>query len=342
MRLRAGLPVLWRGPTEVQVGTDPRWAVALTDLSPSAARALTGLPGGATERELRVALAAEAVPTDEADAVVAHLATARLLLPGPRASGGTAARTALRPADLRTWSLLDADGDAGPLAERRARARVRVDGLGPLGATLAAVLAAAGIGTLELADDRPVTAAEVGFGSLHSGDVGRPRSAGVARAVREVRPGVRTAAPGDVPADLVVLVEHAVADPVGYDGLLAAELAHLSVVLREASVLVGPLVLPGRTACLRCADLHRTDREPLWPRLAAQLAGDQGTRAAAEETTLAVVGAALAAAQVLSHVDGRPCAVHDASLEVELPAALPRTTAWAPHPRCRCGAHVGR
>ena len=34
MRLRAGLRVLRRTATEVQVGTDPRWAVRLPDLTP--------------------------------------------------------------------------------------------------------------------------------------------------------------------------------------------------------------------------------------------------------------------------------------------------------------------
>ena len=37
VRLRAGLPVLWHGPAQVRIGTDPRWAVVLDDLSPSAA-----------------------------------------------------------------------------------------------------------------------------------------------------------------------------------------------------------------------------------------------------------------------------------------------------------------
>src|SRR5690606_22637593 len=55
LRLRPGLTVLWRSPTHVQIGTDPRWAVTLTDLSPSAARALRSLPSGADVRALRAA-----------------------------------------------------------------------------------------------------------------------------------------------------------------------------------------------------------------------------------------------------------------------------------------------
>lgn len=338
MRLRAGLTMLWRGPTEVQVGTDPRWAVALTDLSPSAARALSDAPAGAAERDLRAALATEDVDGEEVDAVLAHLRAARLLVHEHR----PAARPTMSAADQQTWALLEADGDPATVARRRGAARVRVEGLGRLGATLAATLATAGIGMLELGDPAAVTSQEVGFGGLTSRDVGTPRPAAVGRAARDAGPLVRTGTAGTGPVDLVVVVESAAADPVRYDALLAAGQPHLSVVLREASVLVGPLVLPGRTACLRCVDLHRTDRDPTWPLLAARLASGGAGRERGEETLLAVTGAALCAAQVLAHVDGRPAAVHDAALEVALPAALPARAAWAPHRLCRCGAVVGR
>jgi nicotinamidase-related amidase len=41
--------------------------------------------------------------------------------------------------------------------------------------------------------------------------------------------------------------------------------------VRDGTGLVGPLVIPGVTSCLRCADLHRSDRDAAWPALAAQL-----------------------------------------------------------------------
>ncbi|MGJ0223707.1 hypothetical protein ACQUZK_09930, partial [Streptococcus pyogenes] len=86
-------------------------------------------------------------------------------------------------------------------------------------------------------------------------------------------------------------------------------------------VLVGPLVRPGVTACLRCLDLERSGRDPCWPTLAAQLTR---TTPVAEETTLAATSSALAAAQALAHLDGRPVAVEDAALVVALPDAVPR------------------
>ena len=50
--------------------------------------------------------------------------------------------------------------------------------------------------------------------------------------------------------------------------------AHLLLSLRDGVPVVGPLVRATGTPCLNCLDLHRRDRDPGWPELAAQLAGE--------------------------------------------------------------------
>lgn len=40
---------------------------------------------------------------------------------------------------------------------------------------------------------------------------------------------------------------------------------HVHLGLADSSAVVGPLVVPGATSCLRCAHLHRRDRDPQWP-----------------------------------------------------------------------------
>lgn len=326
MRLRSGLELLWRSPTQVQLGTDPRWAATLTDLSPSLTRALRGLAPGTPIRTLRDDLAHQDVPPAEVDTLVEHLRAARLVVDGPPCDGS---------ADAVAWSLLSADGDGAAVLARRARATVRFSGLGRLGTGLASIVAAAGVGVVELDDARRVGPQDIGAGGLTARDIGARRAAAAARVVHDAAPGVRTAAPGRRAVDLVVLVEHGVADPVRYRTLVDDDIAHLSVVVREASVLVGPLVVPGRTACLRCADLHRADRDPAWAVLAAQLAGS-GRGPSGEETSMAAVAAALAAAQVLAHLDGRPGAVLDASLEIRLPDLVPGRVSRPVHPDCGC------
>ena len=329
VRLRPGVRVLWRGPTTVQLGTDERWAVALTDLEPAAVRALHALPPAAEVRVVADRLAREGVPEDDAAAVLRHLRAAGLLVPTPPSP---------EPGpDATAWALLAADGDGAAHATRRGAALVRVVGLGRVGAVVATTLAAAGVGALELEDDARVGRHDVGLGGLGAGDLGLLRTAAVERAVRDAAPGVRLPRRGRRAPDLVVLVETDVADPLRYRPLLADDVPHLSVVVREASVLVGPLVVPGRTACLRCVDLHRADADPGWPALAAQLAlprpDDRGV-----ETLLAAAAGALAAAQAVAHLDGRRAAAHDGALELRLPDVVPRSLTWPPHPRCGCVA----
>jgi bacteriocin biosynthesis cyclodehydratase domain-containing protein len=141
--------------------------------------------------------------------------------------------------------------------------------------------------------------------------------------------------------DLVVLVEPDAADALGALDLLDAAVPHLSVVIREATIVVGPLVIPGRACCLRCLDLHRGDRDPVWPRLLAQLLSRRrtGDSETVEETASAQLAACLAALQVLGHLDGfhRPASL-GATLEVELPDGLVSRRPWPAHPRCDCGA----
>jgi len=47
--------------------------------------------------------------------------------------------------------------------------------------------------------------------------------------------------------------------------------AHLSVAVTGRVASIGPLVVPGRTPCLRCAFLGRVDRDEHWPRIASQI-----------------------------------------------------------------------
>ena len=327
VRLRARLPVLWLGPTRVRFGTDPRWSVALHDLSPAATRALLEIPQGADERVLRAALRRQDVAAEEADAVVGHLRAAALLVAAPTPESPDAA----------AWALLAAGGDAA--IRTRSTARVRLTGLGRLGVGLATTLGAAGIGHLELDDEQPVGRVDICAG-LTVRDIGTPRATALARALHDAAPGLRTPPPRSGPVDLVVLTEHWVADPIRHQPLMADGVPHLSIVLREASILVGPLVRPGRSPCLRCTDLHRAELDPSWPRVAAQLAVARSR--CPEETASAAVAGAFAAAEVLAFVDGRPGLLDGAVLEVRLPDLLPRVWHLDPHPECGCcGLPVG-
>lgn len=249
--------------------------------------------------------------------------------------------------DRASLALLAADrGGAAALPDdqldRRRAAAVVVHGAGRVGTPLAALLAAAGVGHVHVVDRGPVRPADVAPSGLTVADLHRSRGGAAADAVRRGAPEVQTAQLGAhrMP-DLVVIAS---AGPVDSDltaALGGAGVPHLVAGVRETTAVVGPLVLPGRTSCLRCADLHRSDRDPAWPLLAAQLSG-QRVRAAAEpcDVGLAALAAALAALQCLGHLDGEAVDSRGGTLELALPGCRVRRRTWPPHRRCGCGAWV--
>ncbi|WP_051198461.1 hypothetical protein [Gordonia shandongensis] len=106
---------------------------------------------------------------------------------------------------------------------------------------------------------------------------------------------------------LLVVTDQPVADPAIWAPLMAAGAPHLSVHVCEGDGIVGPLVLPGSTGCLRCIDLHRADLDPEWPVLAAALQGVAG--GAATATVSGTV--ALAHAQIVEITEGAAASAAD-------------------------------
>jgi hypothetical protein len=136
--------------------------------------------------------------------------------------------------------------------------------------------------------------------------------------------------------DLAVLVGHP--QPEDIAEMHRQRQVHLAISVSEAIGVVGPLVQPGRTACLRCLDLARADRDPAWPLILAQLPGDR-MDATADDAMLATAVAAQAAAQAAAFADRSELAASTANgtLELALPAWQWRRRTWPPHQACTCG-----
>ncbi len=139
-------------------------------------------------------------------------------------------------------------------------------------------------------------------------------------------------------ADLVVLSDNLVADPRMLRELHSHGVAHLAVRVRDGTGLVGPLVVPGVTSCLGCADLHRRDRDAAWPAVAAQLRDTVGV---ADRATL-LATAALALSQVnrvigaVRGINSDPPAALSATLEFDVHAGSIVARQWPRHPLCSC------
>ncbi len=339
--MKAGLLPVWRDRDTLQIGVDPRRAVALGGLGQTAA--VISLLDGSRDRAGLIATAGGyGIPEEAVGEVLAVLAAAGVLDDFParlHASLPGELRARLAP-ELATASLAYADGDGGARTVARRRAAfVRIHGAGRAGACVASFLAASGVGHVTCTDPGPAGPADLAPAGLIRADLGEPRQEGAARAVGRAAPDVRTRDDGAVP-DLAILTAPALPDLT--EGLIRHRVPHLAVWAGEAIGVVGPLVRPARSACLRCVDLRKADGDPAWPKILAQ-ATFATAQPQACDTVLAAMTAAVASAQALAFIDlagAAPVlpATVNGTLEVVLPDWQWRRRTWPPHPACACGA----
>ena len=113
------------------------------------------------------------------------------------------------------------------------------------------------------------------------------------------------------------------------------DIPHLPVVIDGPSATVGPLV-GGIGPCLRCLDLYRTDRDPLWPALLTQLVPDRPVpmQPVEAETGLRALVAGLTATFAYACLDDHELPVGLASA-VCLPSPAVSHYRWRTHPKCQ-------
>jgi bacteriocin biosynthesis cyclodehydratase domain-containing protein len=318
LTLLPNLRRLWRDSRTVQLGTDPARALVVEFGDPGAVRVLD-LLDGTRSRDGVIAEAASRLAVTAADtaAVLDALLAAGLVLDAGDLLPAGLPDATRRRLTAEAVALARYPGTpAAPPAEalrRRAAARVTVSGLETLVAPIALTLAGAGVGHIDPAVDRLGCPEELvaQIGQVAAGTRVAPVRAGAATLAVRVGPRPPSTANGR-----------------------GRRTAVLTVDIRDAVVLVGPLVGPDGSPCGHCLDLHRRDRDPRWPVLAAQLATTpDGTEHCA--LTTAVAGAAYAAEEVLSYLDGRSHRTEGAVVEISRPGEA-RRRSWAAHPRCGC------
>jgi hypothetical protein len=221
---------------------------------------------------------------------------------------------------------------------RRQRARITVTGSSRLAVPIASILAASGVGHVD-ADQRGITkAADAIPAGLTPDDAHRPRGVAAADALRRAAPDLEMARSTRTRSTFAVLVGFDAPANLTALSYGSRRLAHLAVSVRDGTVVVGPLVRPGRSPCLNCLDLYRTDLDPDWQAIAAQL--HTGTDLAESVTVAtALAGAAFAAFEVLTYVDGGLPTTLGATVEIIEPGRSLRRQ-WSQHPSCWCRRRV--
>ncbi|MBV9920059.1 MAG: TOMM precursor leader peptide-binding protein [Pseudonocardia sp.] len=311
VRLARHRSVLPLGPTARVVGLDPETALLVDDLPPPLAALLDRLDRPLIVAELLSAATTAGVPTE-----IVHDLFVQLVQAG---------------------ALVDA-AEPERAARSRAAGVVSVRGRGPLAVGIVAGLLHSGIGTVHTETGGVVNGGDLGTGYTEA-DRGGERLVATQAAVRRLLPGAVTRAPPlRSRPDLVVLADET-PDPTIVEQLRAKSVAHLAARLRDGVGVVGPLVYPGRTACLSCLDLTRGDLDLRWPAVAAQLAGHVGVADPAAAT--ATVG--LAVAQAVAAIEERHPVALSTTLELDVETGELHRRIWSAHPDCPCGAaHVDR
>src|SRR5215469_11213295 len=145
--LRPGLLPLWRDKDTVQIGIDPRRAVAISGMSGAAE--LIRLLDGSRDRDQLIAEASRCgVPTAVSERVIGVLAAAGAIVDFPSEilrSIQPELRRQLMPV-LTTASVAAQDGDGGAsILARRSSCTVQVRGYGPIAALVGDLLTRSGL-----------------------------------------------------------------------------------------------------------------------------------------------------------------------------------------------------
>ncbi len=309
---------LWRDRRTLQLGLDPARAVVVEFDGPVAAGLLDLLDGARTEAGVVAAAAGLGVPPALARQVISVLRDAgvlidaRALLPHGMAE---VARSRLYP-EAAALAMRHTQPGRTPASRLRRRQAARVLVAGALTSDL----------RTEAGTDTPV-----GTHPVDTALVDALTAAGVGRVSRSRHDRVPE---HPCPALIVRLGAERRPTALAAQAYARAVVAYLSITVRDGAVVVGPLVPPAGSPCLSCLDLHRGDRDPGWPALAAQLASVAAPPPTCAATT-ALAGAAYAASEVLAYLDGDAPQTRGATVEVTGPGRT-RSRSWAPHPRCDC------
>ncbi len=329
-QLSRGVSLIDRGDDGLQIGIDPPRCLVLKRAPAESAQLLRSLDG-------RTSLA-EVIRQHRADPRIWYDVLPRLVEAG-------LARSADRPADpdpLLLAEHLELSHRHGPAeADRLLRIRqestVAVTGSSRVANWVAQLLAGAGVGHVHHRPDRAVHSADLASGPGPTPGSGLSDEAVLAGRLRRQMPTVRVRAPApQIYPALHILAGDGPADPVAAAELTTAGIPHLQVWAGPGGAVIGPLVLPGRSSCLHCADLHRIEADPFWPRIAA----DRRVRRMPPATATAVAVAALAVREALDHLEGvrRPDTL-DGTLDWSAATGARRRT-WAVHPECGCRSAV--
>jgi len=150
---------------------------------------------------------------------------------------------------------------------------------------------------------------------------------------------VTTADPGE--ADAVLALGLGELPREQLDPLLRSNTSHVVVRLVDGGAVIGPFVVPGKTACLRCIDAHQSVLDPHHVAVTTRYV-EATARARPDglsdlvDPALATIALAWAVRDVVVHLDGGQPSTWSRTLLLRPDPTQRREDTWLRHPMCAC------
>lgn len=232
--------------------------------------------------------------------------------------------------DLRFAEMMRIAFDTGRVAEdvltARATTSIVIEKLNRTGLMLIRALSEMGFRTFFTADYDLVARHDLGELSYELGDLGTSRVTAVRSLLGEF--GTLQFETKKQNSALRVLTANHSISPARYRQLVQP---HQVIEYGLQNIEISPVIQPGRTPCLGCRDLWKSESDPNWCNRSIQLSlrHDQLDDAAA-----LLVATSLAAKNICDYVDGKSSGV---GFEVDLKTRAFRQKNHQKHPACNCG-----
>lgn len=315
----------------------PHTQVLIGNASAATVRWLRSCDGSRTLGDVLTAAAAIGIEPASAETLLTTLVqTGLLTLEAPTPQVGrdwdVESKSALRQ-DLEAIALAGANATA--VLQRRQEHRIIIEGTDRVAHALVDVLAAAHIGDVQVlatrTTRRAVTLRDVGAFGPDADDVGTAPSLAMKRHIRRVAHG----RPATHVRPLVIACDSHL-DPADDIGFQQSNTPYLRLLVTSRYATIGPLTLPGHTACWSCIALHRTDTDPQWPHLLAQFEHHR-RQFAPIDSAFAMWIASETVSQLLRVIDrDDPSSLVNTSLHFDRHDSLMRRRQWTVHPDCPC------
>lgn len=189
-------------------------------------------------------------------------------------------------AELIRIALTTSSNPEGVLAARKAM-NVFVSEFTRAGLVICQALAAVGVGTIFSNDSRHVSRSDTQLLGYPASSLGLHRSVSAKQVIgpeARIEVHARLTDPIYEKTDFAILMASDVLSPDRYQTFLSRDVPHISIVFNEKGVRVSPIIFPGESACLGCAEIEKISMDPAWISLAPQLA--QSPRNLSDTTSL--------------------------------------------------------